>query len=264
MSFSPVSLNGVVVSAGGGESQKVRENGGRRYKYSCLSVDYSIEKTLAAGTKSFGSAKPVDAKHLNPKEISREKKAFPSSSLVRFLTGDVLPEWIQGLGRMKQGKHGRLTPAQGYTDTFVTCLDEIKRMGGDFDPKGSNNPMDLAEKLDLKSDDVDKIKGHGAWMILIHPGSLIAIPTKRKSEWNPEYVEGGYTKSGMQEWVTKNVPIEKEACAGNVQIFKMQPNGETEEWKFFKGKLMPISEREAVIDAYVKSVRGRNIKASLK
>lgn len=200
------------------------------------SIKQATQESMARETSPFAKTKPSSVEHIVAPPSIDKVRLFPKKSLTRLLTGDVKPEWITGLGRMESDK---VTPAQGYKDVFVSNLEEYERKGIKFDPRKKNDPVDMAEKLDLKGGDLDKIKNQGAWLIEIHPSSKLAVPTERKSEWNPEYIEGGYTKSEQREWVTPNVGLDEEARAGRVKIFKIDNKGQTVEWKFFQGKLLP-------------------------
>jgi len=200
------------------------------------SVREATEQSMQRGTAPFGQAKTNTRENIITPDSVKDAKVFPKKSLTRLLTGDVKPEWIVGLGRMQKDK---ITPEEGYKDVFVSNLEEYERKGIHFDPKKSNNPVNMASKLDLKGDDLKKVEDNGAWLIEIHPSSKLATPSSRKSEWNPEYVEGGYTGSEQREWVTPNVGLDAEARAGRARIFKMDKEGKTLEWKFFQGKLLP-------------------------
>ena len=200
------------------------------------SIREATEQSMQRGTAPFGQARTNSEENIIVPESVKEAKVFPKKSLTRLLTGDVKPEWIVGLGRMEKDN---VTPLQGYKDVFVSNLEEYERKGIHFDPNKNNNPALMASKLDLKGDDLKKVETEGAWLIEIHPGSKLAVPSDRKSDWNPEYVEGGYTGSEQREWVTPNIGLDAEARAGRVKIFKMDQDGKTVEWKFFKGKLLP-------------------------
>lgn len=214
--------------------KKVLEARGEGAKFK--SIQNATIESMAEDKTLFAKAKPASIKHLTPPVGAGHVRAFPKKSLTRLLTGDVKPEWIVGLGKMKTDKK---TPEEGYKDCFVSSLEEYEKKGIHFNPKKVNKPAEMAEKLDLKESDVEKIKKEGAWLLEIHPSSKLAIPTERKNEWNPEYAEGGFTVSGQQEWVTPNISIDAEARAGRIKIFKLSPEGKTVEWKFFQGKLYP-------------------------
>lgn len=205
-------------------------------KHEFISIRHSTAESMRRETTAFGKVKPAVVENLKPPPVIEKPQPFPKESLTRMLTGDVKPEWLVGLGRMKKDQ---VTPEEGYKDCFVSSLGEYQRKGINFEATELNNPVDMAEKLDLKPSDTDKIRQHGAWLIEIHPSFKLAIPTERKNEWNPEYVEGGYTGSGQQEWVTPNVGLDSEARAGRIKIYKLNPDGKTIEWKFFQGKLYP-------------------------
>lgn len=200
------------------------------------SIREATEQSMQRGTAPFATAKTNSKENIIVPESVKEAKVFPKKSLTRLLTGDVEPSWIVGLGRMEKDN---VTPMQGYKDVFVSNLEEYERKGIRFNPKRKNNPTEMASKLDLKGEDLKKVEEKGAWLIQIHPSSKLAVPSARKNEWNPEYVEGGYTGSEQREWVTPNVGLDTEARAGRVKIFKMDTNGKTVEWKFFQGKLLP-------------------------
>ncbi len=200
------------------------------------SVREATEQSMQRGTAPFATAKTNSRENILIPDSIKDAKVFPKKSLTRLLTGDVKPEWIVGLGKMEKDN---VTPAAGYKDVFVSNLEEYERKGINFDPKKNNNPVEMASKLDLKGDDLKKVETQGAWLIEIHPSSKLATPTSRKSEWNPEYVEGGYTKSEQREWVTPNVGLDAEVKAGRARIYKMDSKGNTVEWKFFQGKLLP-------------------------
>lgn len=224
------------------------------YEVEQLLAKNALLKAMQSGQTCFAQAKPASKEHL--KGIRQEKQPFPKTSLTRMLTGDVKPEWLVGLGRMQSNK---ITPAEGYKDVFVSSLEEYEKKGIHFDFDSKNDPVVMAEKLDLKKTDLKLIQNQGAWLLLIHPGSKLAIPTERKSEWNPEYVEGGYTGSDQQEWVTPNLGLDYAVRTGEIKIFKMDTEGNTVEWKFFQGKLMPVDEREKAIKEYVASVAKKSM-----
>lgn len=213
-------------------------------------------RAMEKGESCFAQAKSANQENLRDIRPAKEKQPFPKSSLTRMLTGDVKPEWLVGLGRMQADK---VTPADGYKDVFVSSLEEYERKGIHFDRNIANDPANMAEKLDLKGADLEKIQNHGAWLLQIHPGSNLAIPTKRESEWNPGYVEGGYTGSNQQEWVTPNIGLDENARAGLVKIYKMDTQGKTVEWKFFKGKLMPVDEWQKAIQKHVDTIAQRHM-----
>jgi hypothetical protein len=221
----------------------------------------SLAQMMSKGESCFQTAKPANVDNLVSSTRNKgEKQAFPKSSLTRMLSGDVKPEWIVGLGRMESDKS---TPASGYKDVFVSSLEEYQKKGINFDPTEANDPGNMAEKLDLKDDDLQKIKQQGAWLILLNPGTKLAIPSQRKNEWNPGYVEGGYTGSNQQEWVTPNVALDGAMRAGQAKIFKMDSEGVTTEWKFFQGKLLPKDEWKKAIDNHVTKVSQTNLGASV-
>lgn len=227
---------------------KKHENELRRLGYDVkeFSGKATLTKAMRVGESSFAPAKPANFENLQG--IRRKKQPFPKKSLTRMITGDIPPERFVGLGRMKEDK---VTPAEGYKDVFVSSLEEYEKKGIDFSSDSKNDPANMAEKLDLKGDDLAKIKNQGAWLILIEPGSKLAIPTERKSEWNPGYVEGGYTGSEQQEWVTPNIGLDSAVRAREARIFKMGVDGKTVEWKFFQGKLMPQDEWRKEVDGHV-------------
>jgi len=237
--------------------QKVLEARGQGDKFK--SIKDTTAASMLAEKTLFAKAKPASIENLEaPKGV--KPQPFPKKSLTRLLTGDVKPEWIVGLGKMKEDK---VTPADGYKDCFVSSLEEYEKKGINFDSEQANDPVQMASKLDLMDSDVQKVKDHGAWLIEIHPSSKLAIPSDRKNEWNPGYVEGGYTGSGQQEWVTPNIGLDEEARAGMVKIFKMSPDGKTTEWKFFQGKMYPNTPNDVngpvegsynhAINAHIKS-----------
>ena len=219
------------------------------------SIKAATGHSLVQEKGPFAKAKIATKENLQAPASEKDPKPFPKSSLTRLLTGDVKAEWLVGLGKMKADK---VTPAEGYKDVFASSMEAYQKKGIQFDPKKSNDPVEMAKKLDLKGDDLKKIEQNGAWLVEIHPGSKLAIPTERKSAWNPEYIEGGYTKSEQQEWVTPNVGLEKEMLAGNVRIYKMDTAGNTVEWKFFKGKLMPHEEWRKAIQTHASEVSKKN------
>lgn len=201
-----------------------------------IPIAQAIQEAMKKEKTVFGKAKLVANANLTPPSSVTKVQPFPKKSLTRLITGDVKPEWLVGLGRMKEDKR---TPQEGYKDVFVSSLEEYERKGIHFDPEQANDPVEMATKLDIKGTDFDKVKTHGAWLIEIHPSSKLAVPTERLNEWNPGYIEGGFTRSEQQEWVTPNVPLDQEIRAGNIKIFKIDNNGGTVEWKFFQGKLWP-------------------------
>lgn len=220
----------------------------------------TLVKTMRAGIASFASAKPPAKPNLGGIRKVEDRVPFPKKSLTRMVSGEVKPEWLVGLGRME--KDG-ITPMQGYKDVFVSSLEEYEKAGIQFDPddlEALNNPQEMAEKLDLKDDDLTKIQENGAWIILIHPGSKLAIPTERQSELNPKYTEGGYTHSDQQEWVTPNIGLDEAVRSGQVRIFKVDLEGKKVEWKFFKGQLLPKDEFHKAINEHVRSVSLRSLK----
>lgn len=154
----------------------------------------------------------------------------------------------------------KLVPAEGYKDVFVSSVQELEKVGvflrlpNEHKSKTYNKAVKIALKLDLKDEDLLKVKAHGIWLMTIHPGSKLAIPTKRKSEHNPHYLEGGVTASGQREWVTPNVVLEQEVLAGIIHIYKVSTNDETEEWKFWRGRLVTATERLSQIEKHVKKV----------
>ena len=211
------------------------------------SIRDATEQSMQRGTAPFASAKTNTKENIIVPESVKEAKVFPKKSLTRLLTGGVLPEWIVGLGMIEKDN---ITPKAGYKDVFVSNLEEYERKGIYFDKDKKNNPTEMASKLDLKGTDLNKVIQHGAWLIQIHPSSKLAIPTERKSDYNPEYVEGGYTGSEQREWVTPNIGLDKEIKAGRAKIFKMDTEGKTVEWKFFQGKLYPnpqVAKKDAAV-----------------
>lgn len=197
---------------------------------------------------------PGFAPALAGSDVAKDIPAFPDTPLVRILTGDIKPEWIMGLGKMTLSESGRKEYADGYKDTFVSCVSEYQKMGIDISPGELNSTVFDFEKasrvLDLSPLDVAKIKDNGIWIIYINPGCRIATPTECQSEWNPHYEEGGKTKSGMREWVTPNVAIEEEARARNIQIFKVDKNGHSKEWRYssISHRLVPRDQWEKEIN----------------
>lgn len=226
-----------------------------------------LESRLEKGKTRLGTSKPLRTSSLSP-PVGVEPKPFPEAWLVRILTGDVKSEWIKGTGKMKESKGGpnpesppRLSPAEGYGTVFVSDTKKYKERGLDLTPpkdEETEKTVDInnvIEALDLKDSDAEKVRQHGAWVMLIHPGIPLAIPTQRQSEWNPKYKEGGYTASGQQEWVALNIPVAKEALAGNIRIFKIDPkDGKMNEWKVFVGdkKLYPIDVYEEKVKEMAK------------
>lgn len=220
--------------------------------YGTSSNKIKLQEAMAKGESCFAKgAKPAKMENLGGIRPAKEKQPFPKSSLTRMISGDVRPEWLTGLGRMQADK---VTPAAGYKDVFVSSIEEYEKKGIHFDPVGSNDAGTMAEKLDLKGDDLAKIQSEGAWLIQIHPGSKLAVPTERKNEWNPGYVEGGYTGSNQQEWVTPNVGLDQAVRSGQAKIFKIDNEGNTVQWKFFKGDLLPQDKWEKAIQDHVSSV----------
>lgn len=241
--------------------------GGQRYiargQHGHQSISGHQSKKQESGEGHFEKSKLLKSEALHaPKEIA-ESSPFPQSPLVRVLTGDVPAEFLEGLGRWKNRenipkellpklpKH-RARKAMGK-DVFVTAMDEIaKKTGKKFDPKEKNDPIELSKALDLGDAEVEKVKGHGLWLFQIHPGSKLAIPTGRLDDaGNKYYKEGGFTASGMQEWVTVNVRLEDEARRGNIKIYKINSEGTATEWRFFQGKLYPIDELERAIESAI-------------
>lgn len=232
------------------------------------SVKSATADSLKNKSSPFGSAKfntSENVSNINPKESTR---LFPEKSLTRLMTS-VPSEWLQGFGIMKKEElseaekqipeeqkmahdivgSNKVKPSISqwgdYTDTFVSDLVEYEKKGIHFDPSSKNDPLAMATKLALKEDDLQKIEKEGAWLLLISPGVSVAAPSGRLSEANPGYVEGGYTADGNREWVTPNKPLEPEMRAGRAKIFKMDSEGNTIEWKFFRGKLLPNSPKGA-------------------
>jgi hypothetical protein len=226
------------------------------------SIQTATSESLLSGATAFAKAKSPSITNLQPPKDILEPKAVPKKWLTRLLTGNVKPEWIVGLGKMKADK---ITPEEGYKDCFVSSLEEYEKKGIHFDSHKINDPAEMAKRLDLLPSDIELIKKDGVWLILIYPGFKVAIPTDRKSEWNKEYVEGGYTQSGQQEWVIPNIATDYESRAKNIKIFKISPKGETVEWKFFMGTLYPDIPDDIggapvkgsynhAIDAYIKTL----------
>lgn len=218
------------------------------------SAKWRLLNAMQKGESCFAKAKPAKLEHLAGIRLPEKKQPYPKKSLTRMLTGDVPPQFLVGLGRMQADK---VTPFEGYKDVFVSSLEEYEKKGIFFDPHSENNAKEMAKKLDLLDTDVKKIEQSGAWLIQIHPGSKLAIPTERKNEWNPGFIEGGYTGSDQQEWVTPNLGLDSEVRAGNIRIYKMDSNGKTQEWKFFQEKLMPLDEWKKTIESHVAKVSNR-------
>lgn len=205
-----------------------------------LAFSEIVDEALLTGKSPFNAVKL-------PKATKGSKPLWPQENLVRILTGDVKPEWLQGLGRINSdGKFSK-----EYKDVFCSSIEEYRKKDIDLTHDLNQPPEILALALDLKEEDLAKMKTHGAWMIEVHPGSLIAIPTRRKNEWNPEFIEGGLTKSGQREWVTPNRLLNDPK---NIKIYKIDPKGETIEWKFFQKKLMPIDQWNRAIKNYVEKI----------
>lgn len=245
--------NFVVHSISGGKPQPSRTNPMTPF------LKKAAEKALEDGNTRFDKAKLPIFSSLSPELREKVTHPLPKTDLTRVLTGDVPPHFIQGLGRMQVDPDDptKLIPADGYKDVFVSSMGEYEKVGIFLQLPTSkenitlNDPVDIAEKLDLKDEDIAKVRRNGIWLIILHPGLKLAIPTQRKSEWNPYYVEGGATASGQREWVTPNIPIEKEARAGNIHIYKISPDRQTEEWKFWNGRLISASQRSVEIHIHI-------------
>ncbi len=214
-----------------------------------------LSECLKQGSSSFGPAFPPAAKYLKTwRDGSKDQTAWPSSWLTRLMTGDVPADQIKGLGKMEATKWG-CKPADGCKDVFVSSLKEYEKRGILFNPNGNNDAIVFAEALNLSENIKRRMKVHGCWLLLIHPGTKVGIPTLRGGKDSNQYFEeGGYTADGLREWVIPNTPIFKAERAGEVRVYRINTDGKTVQYKAFKDKLLPFDEWLSAIDDCVREV----------
>jgi hypothetical protein len=203
-------------------------------------------------SSSFGPSLPLRSENLYPPTPGEPVRVLPNVFMTRFLSGDVRPEWIVGLGRFDTAHH---RPAEGYKDVFVSDLVEYERVGIHWDPKGRNDPVEFATKLSLSDELMGTIRRDGAWLLLVPAAGAALIPTDRHNPtYNAHYREGGFTQNGMQEWVTRNIEIAPGRKPDNVEVYRLLPGGETIRYIMFRGNLVPESQLSETIGEHMKTV----------